>query len=147
MQVIVSHTPLKGIESLRGMKIGHWNSGFSELAFSLDNKYNLGIHWVPFISHVNLYISTAIDATMAMSYNEFYQLIIAGQKIQKNQTLYFRDIGYNVPEDGIYTTAQFWNLQKARRRNLKRNLRNLPRPPAKDGNGPTTILMRHSILS
>ena len=112
MQMIVSHTPLKGVESLRGIKIGHWKSGFSELAFSLDNKYNLGIQWVPFISHVNLYISKAIDATMAMSYNEYYQLIIAGQKIQKDQTLYFRDIGYNVPEDGLYTTAQFYKSHK-----------------------------------
>ena len=47
-----------------------------------------------------------------MSYNEFIQLKIAGQKIQKEQTLYFRDIGYNVAEDGVYTTAQFYNTHK-----------------------------------
>ena len=111
-QMIVSHKPLKGIESLRGMKIGHWKSGFSELAFSMNNRYNLGIQWVPFISHINLYISNAIDATMAMSYNEYFQLKIAGQKIQKDQTLYFRDIGYNVPEDGVYTTASFYKSHK-----------------------------------
>lgn len=111
-QMIVSHKPLKGIESLRGMKIGHWKSGFSELAFSMNNRYDLGIQWVPFISHINLYISNAIDATMAMSYNEYFQLKIAGQKIQKDQTLYFRDIGYNVPEDGVYTTASFYKSHK-----------------------------------
>ena len=111
-QMIVSHKPLKGIESLRGMRIGHWKSGFSELAFSMNNRYNLNIQWVPFISHINLYISNAIDATMAMSYNEYFQLKIAGQKIQKDQTLYFRDIGYNVPEDGVYTTASFYKTHK-----------------------------------
>lgn len=111
-EMIVSHTPLKGVESLKGMKIGHWKSGFSELAFSMDNRYNLGIQWIPFVSNINLYISKAIDATMAMSYNEFLQLKTAGQKIQKEQTLYFRDIGYNVPEDGIYTTAKFYNAHK-----------------------------------
>ena len=111
-QMIVSHKPLKGIESLRGMKIGHWKSGFSELAFSMNNRYDLNIQWVPFISHINLYISNAIDATMAMSYNEYFQLKIAGQKIQKDQTLYFRDIGYNVPEDGVYTTASFYKSHK-----------------------------------
>jgi ABC-type nitrate/sulfonate/bicarbonate transport systems, periplasmic components len=111
-QMIVSHKPLKGIESLRGMRIGHWKSGFSELAFSMNNRYNLNIQWVPFISHINLYISNAIDATMAMSYNEYFQLKIAGQKIQKDQTLYFRDIGYNVPEDGVYTTASFYKSHK-----------------------------------
>ena len=111
-QMIVSHKPLKGIESLKGMRIGHWKSGFSELAFSMNNRYNLNIQWVPFISHINLYISNAIDATMAMSYNEYFQLKIAGQKIQKDQTLYFRDIGYNVPEDGVYTTASFYKSHK-----------------------------------
>ena len=111
-QMIVSHKPLKGIESLRGMRIGHWKSGFSELAFSMNNRYDLNIQWVPFISHINLYISNAIDATMAMSYNEYFQLKIAGQKIQKDQTLYFRDIGYNVPEDGVYTTASFYKSHK-----------------------------------
>lgn len=111
-EMIVSHKPLKGIESLKGLKIGHWRSGFSELAFAINNTYNLGIQWVPFLSHINLYISKAIDATLAMNYNEFFQLKMAGQKIKEEQTLYFRDIGYNIPEDGIYTTAQFYKTHK-----------------------------------
>ena len=110
--MIVSHTPLNGKESLRGKKVGHWKSGFSELPMAMDKKFGLGIQWVPFISNVNLYISGAIDAALAMSYNEFFQLKMAGQRIKKEQLLYMRDIGYNVPEDGVYVTADFYSKHK-----------------------------------
>ena len=110
--LIVSHTPLNGKESLRGKKVGHWKSGFSELPMAMDKKFGLGIQWVPFISNVNLYISGAIDAALAMSYNEFFQLKMAGQRIKKEQLLYMRDIGYNVPEDGVYVTADFYLKHK-----------------------------------
>ena len=110
--LIVSHTPLNGKESLRGKKVGHWRSGFSELPFAMDKKFGLGIQWIPFISHINLYISGAIDATLAMSYNELFQLKMAGQRIKDEQLLYMRDIGYNVPEDGVYVTAEFYQRHK-----------------------------------
>lgn len=112
--LIVSHTPLNGKESLRGKKVGHWRSGFSELPFAMDKKYGLAIQWIPFISNINLYISGAIDATLAMSYNELFQLKMAGQRIKPEQLLYMRDIGYNVPEDGVYVTVDFYRKNKDR---------------------------------
>ena len=110
--MIVSHTPLKGMESLRGKKVGRWRAGFSEIPMAMDKKYALGIEWIPFLSHINLFISKAIDATLAMSYNEFFQLKMAGQRIKDDQLLYMRDIGYNVPEDGVYVTADFYHKNK-----------------------------------
>lgn len=110
--LIVSHTPLNGLESLRGKKVGHWRSGFSELPFAMDKKYGLGIQWIPFISNINLFISGAIDGALAMSYNEFFQLKMAGQRIRKEQLLYMRDIGYNVPEDGLYVSLDYYRRHK-----------------------------------
>ena len=110
--VIVSRQPLTGLESLRSKKVGHWKVGFSELAFSLDNQYKLGIQWIPFLSSINLYISGAIDATLAMNYNEFYQLKEAGLRLRKEQLLYFRDIGYNIPEDGLYVTREYYRTHR-----------------------------------
>lgn len=111
--MIVSHTPLSGKESLRGKKVGYWRSGFSELPMAMDKKYGLGIQWIPFLSHINLYISGAIDATLAMSYNELFQLKLAGQRLKKEQMLYMRDIGYDIPEDGLYVTASFYREHQA----------------------------------
>ena len=53
-----------------------------------------------------------LDATLAMSYNELFQLRMAGQRIKDNQLLYMRDIGYKVPEDGVYVTADFYHKNK-----------------------------------
>jgi len=111
--IIVSHKPISGLESLRGKKVGHWKVGFSELPMAIDKRFNLGIQWVPFLSHINLYISGAIDATLVMSYNEYIQLELAGQRIKRNQILYMSDIGYNTPEDGLYCTADYYKEHKA----------------------------------
>ena len=64
------------------------------------------------MSHTNLFISGAIDATLAMSYNELYQLIMSGQRLKKEQLMYMRNIGCNVPEDGLYVTRQFYKTHK-----------------------------------
>lgn len=111
-QMIISHKPLKGVEGLRGKRVGRWKAGYFELGVLINNQYNLQLEWVPFVQNTNLYITGAIDATMAMVYNEYYQLLMAGQHIDKNQTLYFRDLGCNVPEDGLYTTAEYYRTHE-----------------------------------
>ena len=112
-QVIVSQKPLKSVQDLKGKYVGCWKAGFSELAYSMDKQYKIGIKWIPFVSHVNLFVSKAIDATMAQDYNELFQLKLAGQRIQDNQVIYLSDIGLNVPEDGIYVTADYYLKHKA----------------------------------
>ena len=111
-QMIISHEPLKSIESLNGKRIGHFRAGVSKLPMAIGKKYHLNIEWTPFLSHTNLYISGAIDATLAMSYNELFQMKTAGQRLKKEQLLYMRDIGYNIPEDGVYVTRDFYLKHK-----------------------------------
>ena len=111
-QMIVSHKQLKSIKDLKGKRVGCWKAGFSELAYIMDKHYQVGIEWVPFISHVNLYISKAIDSTMTQSYIEFFQLKLAGQQFQDDQLIYLADIGLNVPEDGVYVTADYYRKHK-----------------------------------
>jgi NitT/TauT family transport system substrate-binding protein len=101
------------VKSLSGLRVGHFRNGTSELAFAMDKQYDLNIEWVPFLSHTNLYVSGAIDATLAMSYNELFQLKLAGQRIKPNQILRLGDMGYDVPEDGLYVTANYYRRHKA----------------------------------
>lgn len=107
-QMIVSHKPLKGIRDLQGKRVATWHVGFNELAFAMARQYKVTFEWVPFIQHVNLYVSKAVDATMVQSYNEFFQLQLAGQRFQKSQLIYLSDVGFNIPEDGIYVTADYY---------------------------------------
>ncbi len=106
--MIVSHEPIISPQSLNGKRIGHWRAGFSDLGFIFHSQHNLDAEWVPFHSNIALYISGAIDATLAMEYNEFFQLKMSGTPLNPDQLLFMRDYGLNVPEDGFYVTPEFF---------------------------------------
>ena len=62
----------------KGAKVGIWSVGFGQLAICMSIKDHLDYQWVRFAQNVNLFVSGALDATLAMSYNEYYQLVQAG---------------------------------------------------------------------
>lgn len=94
------------LADLAGKRIGTWKIGFSEIPHMLDKKHNLGIEWIKFISSLNLYISGAIDATLAKTYNELIIFSMAG--VIPNSILYFSDYGFDIPEDGLYASEEFF---------------------------------------
>ncbi len=111
--MIVSHEPIASPQSLNGKRIGHWRAGFSDLGFIFHSQHNLTAEWVAFHSNIALYISGAIDATLAMEYNEYFQLKMSGTPLEADQLLFMRDYGLNVPEDGFYVTPEYFAKNKA----------------------------------
>ncbi len=110
--VIVAHEPIPVPESLNGKRVGHWKVGFSDLAFIFGAQNNLDIEWIPYHSNIALYISGAIDAVLAMEYNEYFQLKMSGTPLSTEQTIYMRDYGLNVQEDGLYVTPRYYARNK-----------------------------------
>ena len=102
--VIVS---ARGVNPLtqKGARVGIWNVGFGQLAICMDKKEHLNYRWEPFAQNVNLVVAGALDMTLAMSYNEYYQLIQAGLEISEQA------------EDGVYMTRAYYKKHpdKARR--------------------------------
>jgi len=92
-----------------GMKVGIWNAGFGQMAICMSIKDHLNYDWVRFASNVNLFVQGAIDATLAMSYNEYYQLAQAGVKLTERNVYRFSDHDYNVQEDGLYMTKAYYD--------------------------------------
>ena len=90
--------------TLRGARVGTWASGFGQIAIAMSRRENLGYEWIPIGIIVNLFIAGAIDATLAMSYNEYYQILQAGIDVPPEAVYRFSDHGYNVQEDGVYMT-------------------------------------------
>ncbi len=105
--MVVSHKTLDGPQSLNGQSIGRWKSGFSEICEICCLNNNLDVKWVPFLNGINLFISKAVDATVVMSYNEYYSLIEAMGSIDPANVLRFADCGYDIPEDGLYVTEEY----------------------------------------
>lgn len=110
--IILSREPYDDIHGLNHKKIGRWSAGFAELGMALINGYGLDVEWIPFYSNIALYISGAIDATLCMGYNEFFQIKMSGTTITDKQVFKFRDLGYDVPEDGFYTLIGYYETNK-----------------------------------
>lgn len=109
--VIVSRRGMNPLDQ-KGAKVGIWNAGFGQVAISMSIKENLEYKWIPFATNVNLFISGAIDATLAMSFNEYYQLLQTGIELSEDNVYRFCDHGYNIQEDGVYMTRDYYNKHK-----------------------------------
>ena len=96
----------------KGARVGIWSVGFGQLAICMSLMDHLNYEWVRFAQNVNLFVSGALDATLAMSYNEYYQLVQAGIKMTDKNVYRFCDHGYNVQEDGVYMTRDYYEKHK-----------------------------------
>ena len=97
-------------------RVGIWSVGFGQLAICMSIKDHLNYQWVRFAQNVNLFVAGAFDATLAMSYNEYYQLVQAGIKMTDKNVYRFCDHGYNVQEDGVYMTRDYYVKHKEQAR-------------------------------
>ena len=105
--VLVSRSDtLRTFDDLKGKKVGVWKSGFGDLAYIMDSEKNLDIQWIPYLESVNLFLSGAIDATLAMSYNEFLKIRVAGH--EDKPVIRFSETEYDYPEDGLYVSTDFY---------------------------------------
>lgn len=99
--------------SQRRERVGIWSAGFGQIARCMSIKEGLDYDWVPFASNVDLYVKGALDAMLAMSYNEYYQILQAGFELTEKEIYRFCDYGYNVQEDGVYMTRSYYRNHKA----------------------------------
>ena len=114
--VIVSRRNKNPLQQ-KGAKVGIWSAGFGQLGICMSMKEKLDYQWIPFASNINLFLSGAIDATLAMSYNEYYQLLQTGFPLSEENIYRFSDHGYNIQEDGVYMTRAYYekHREEARR--------------------------------
>ena len=102
--------------SQKGARVGIWSVGFGQLAICMSIKDHLDYQWVRIAQNVNLFVAGALDATLAMSYNEYYQLIQAGMEISDKAVYRFCEHGYNVQEDGVYMTREYYQTHRQQAR-------------------------------
>ena len=96
----------------KGARVGIWSVGFGQLAICMSIMDHLNYEFIRFAQNVNLFVSGALDATLAMSYNEYYQLVQAGIKMTDKNVYRFCDHGYNVQEDGVYMKRDYYEKHR-----------------------------------
>jgi NitT/TauT family transport system substrate-binding protein len=96
--------PLK----MKGKKVAIFNSDPNYLTYIMSKKEGMNYEWVRFTSNINLFLSGAVDATMVVSYNEYYQLMQAGYKLSEENLYRFSDHEYNIQENGVYVKQEYF---------------------------------------
>lgn len=106
--MLVSRHPLNDITSLKQKDIAVWNHLSQNLLDRISARYQLNCKWIRFNSGVNLFLAGAVDICLVGSYNEYLQLAEYGLRPDDTYLLHFSDYGYDLPEDGLYVTDEFY---------------------------------------
>ncbi len=97
----------RGVNPLKqkGAKVAGFRAGYDQLARAVAQELGLEYQWLETAGVLNLFIAGAVDASVAMSFNEYYQFLQTGL-IDRNEDIVYRlsDHGYNIQEDGLYMT-------------------------------------------
>ena len=96
--------PLK----MSGKKVAIFNADPNYLTYILSKKEQLNYEIIPCTSHINLFISGAIDAAMATTYNEYLQLLQSGFRMGDESIYRFSQHGYNIQEQGVYVKRSYY---------------------------------------
>lgn len=97
----------------KGMKVAIFNANPNYQAIIMSKKEGLDYQWVRFTSHINLFMSGAVDATMVVSYNEYFQLLQAGFKMDENSIYRYSKHGYNIQENGVYVKPEYFKTHRS----------------------------------
>jgi len=98
---------------LKGKKVAVWFGGNEYNLLATLSKYNLNkdsdltLVQQPF--DMNLLLNKEVDSAAAMTYNELYQVLSAGHKIEELNILDYNAEGTAMPEDGIFVSSEWLN--------------------------------------
>lgn len=105
--IVPRNDSIDELDDLRNKRVGIWKVGFGETAQILDKQHQLNIEWIQHLQGINLLISGAIDATLAMNYNEYWLIMASG--IQPKHVFAIADYGLDIPEDGLYVPQSYYD--------------------------------------
>ena len=89
-------------------RVASFRAGFGLMARCLATDYE----WVTTASMVNLFTAGAVDATLAMSFDEYYKLLQTGLVSPDRGVYRFEEGEYNIQEDGVYVTRAFYEAHR-----------------------------------
>ncbi len=89
-------------QDINGKKIGLWGAELSIMPTALFRRYGLQVTVIPQASTVNLFLRGGVDVVSAMWYNEYHAILNAGVEPEDLVVFRLSDLGFNLPEDGIY---------------------------------------------
>ena len=108
MLVTFADAGIESIKDLRGRRVGLWRNQFSVPTRALFRREKVRVSEVKQSVSMAPFLNRAVDAAMAMLYNEYHALYQAGINFDQLKVFPFDDLGLNFPEDGLYTQEDTW---------------------------------------
>ncbi len=86
--------------SLGKAKVSTWRSGFDQVVRCMASDWGTQFQWIEAANPVSLFIASAVDATVTMTYNELFLIKQAGFNTVGVYKL--KDHDLNIQEEGVY---------------------------------------------
>lgn len=103
---------INSIKDLQNRRVGLWRNQFSVPTRALFKRNKINVKEVAQRTSMAPFLYRAVDAAMAMLYNEYHALYQAGVDLDQLKYFAFDDLGLNFPEDGLYTLEDTWNERR-----------------------------------
>jgi NitT/TauT family transport system substrate-binding protein len=100
-----------GIHDLRGLagrRVGLWQGHAAAAPRTTFKSLGVQVNEIRQGSSMSPFLSRAVDAASAMLYNEIHVLYQAGIDRDQLRVFDLAQLGFNFPEDGIYTRDVTW---------------------------------------
>ena len=103
---------IKGVGDMAGCTVGLWDGDSSLAPRALFKSRKIKVKAVHQGSSVSPFVQGALDVISAMTYNEVHLLYQAGFDYEELSILSLSALGYDFPEDGLYTLGSTWRDKK-----------------------------------
>jgi NitT/TauT family transport system substrate-binding protein len=102
MLITRASSGIKSPADLSGRRVGLWDNEFGLQPRALFQRLGITPTIVPQSNTLSLFLLGGVDAASGMWYNEYHQLLASGLDPAEMTVFFYRDLGLNFPEDGIY---------------------------------------------
>lgn len=98
--------------TLHGAKVTAFRAGFGQSARSFVEMLGLEYQWITSASEVSLFVAGAVDATLGRSFDEYYRILQSGIDIPEKAIYRFEDGEFNIQQDGVYVTREYFERHR-----------------------------------
>jgi len=102
--MLIAHkkSGIRSLADLAGTRVGVWGTDFQIQPRALFKQQNIRATIIQQAPSMDLFMRGGLDVVSAMWYNEYHTLMSYGLEQSEMTTFFFRDLGLNFPEDGLY---------------------------------------------
>lgn len=109
--LVFADSGINELWDLNNRKVGMWGEHFSVAPRALFRRTGLSLTEIDQNVSMGPFLHRAVDAAMAMRYNEYHRLFQAGVDPHEVKVFEFAGLGLNFPEDGLYTRGELWRTR------------------------------------